>query len=235
MNRNLSIAGLLMGFAILVVGTRSADADVIYDGGSPLLSPAIAQGALFSDTGNFNFSNAADQFSLSAGLTTVRDIHWWGTYGETPGLDEFSIAIYNDNGGTVGSLASFVSITSLHRESTTTTINGRTMYAYDATVSAVTLAPSTTYWLAIQNTSGFTGNNAWAWVISANTGNARQYSSIDATWGNTTNKSLAFNLTNDIPEPSSSLLAATGLAALFFLRRRKSHASGKPGEPRFSI
>jgi hypothetical protein len=218
MKSRISI-GLLVLAAVACLPRIGLSA-VIYNNGSPLLFPAIAQGALFADTGS-PFNAAADDFSLAAGSNVIRDIHWWGTYGGTPS-DAFSINIYNNNAGTVGSLLTSVNVVSLVRTATGSTINDRAMYAYDAVVSDIVLTPATTYWLGISNTSGGSGSSAWAWVTSANSGNARQFSS--GIWGNSTNKALAFNLTNDVPEPSTYVLAAMGVAALLAFKRRKVSA-----------
>ncbi len=202
-----------------VAYSAPSSADVIYNNGSPLLAPAIAQGAMFADPGNPGFSEAADDFALPVGMNVIRDIHWWGTYGATPS-DDFTINIYDNNAGTVGTLNTAVNIVSLNRTNTGLTINGRAMYLYDAVVSDIALTPSTTYWLGISNDTGASGSSGWAWVIAANSGNSRQYSTTNAAWGNSNNKTLAFNLTNTIPEPSTYVLAGVGLAALAIVRRR---------------
>lgn len=209
-------------FMLCMLGAEPTRAAVIYDNGSPQLVPVPAQGALFADQGNGFFNAAADDFILPVGPGLIGDIHWWGTYGITPGADAFVINIYNDNAGTVGSLAAAVSVSSLTRTATTDTINGRTMYSYDAFITPIILTPLTTYWLGISNTSGGTGSSAWAWVQSANSGgNARQYSNSNGTWGNSTNKALAFNLTDTVPEPSTYALLLTGIAALTLVRSRR--------------
>lgn len=221
----LIVASVSSALLIVATGlTSSATAAVIFNNGSPQLIPVPAQGALFADPGNANYSGAADDFSLASGQNVIRDIHWWGTYGVTPS-DAFAINIYNDSAGTVGSLNTAVSISSLQRTDTGLTINGREMYLYDAVVSDITLTAGTTYWLGIANTSGGTGSNAWAWVDSANSGgNARQYSISNAAWGNSSGKSLAFNLTNTVvPEPSTFALILLGLMGVSFVALRKKN------------
>ncbi|MBX9791855.1 MAG: PEP-CTERM sorting domain-containing protein [Pirellulales bacterium] len=213
-----------MLLAIVAVSTwaTSAPAAVIYNNGAPQLVPVPAQGAPFADANLSSFTEVADNFSLKAGLNVIRDIHWWGVYGsgtKAPPADAFAIKIYNDNGGTPGTLNSVVSISSLNRTATASTITGLTMYQYDAVVTALTLPDSTTFWLGISDNSG---GNSWAWVQSANSGgNAWQYSASNGSFGRTT-KEVAFNLTNDIvPEPSTIALFISGLVGLTLMRWRR--------------
>ena len=108
------------------------------------------------------------------------------------------------------------------RTDTGLTNAGRQMYSYDAVVSDITLVAGTKYWLGISNTSGGAGSSGWAWVQSAITGSARQYNSSTSAWGNSTNKSLAFNLTNNIvPEPATVVLSAVGALGLLIAGRRR--------------
>lgn len=213
----------LVGLFLLTAA--SARADVIYTNGSPQLVPVQAQGALFADAGNPGFSAAADDFILQGGLNTIRDIHWWGVYSGTLVSDNFSINIYNNNAGTVGTLAAAVNIESLVKTNTGSTLSGLTLFSYDAVVSPITLQAGLTYWLGISNASGITNGNGWAWAESNTfSGSARQFSSNSGTWGNSVNDSLAFNLTNDIPEPSSVILAilgGLGLIAAGWMRRQR--------------
>lgn len=221
--RHLFAIPAVLLFAVI---STPASAAVIFNNGAPLVVPAIAQGALFADTGNANSSEVADDFTLLADLNVIRDIHWWGTYGGSPPAnDAFTIKIYNDNAGTVGTLNTTASLSSLVRTATSTTINERVMYSYDAVVSDITLTAGTKYWLGISNTSGLGGLQAWAWVVSANSGSGRTFSTSNGTW-TANNKSLAFNLTNTVvPEPATAVLAAIsllGLVAFKTVRRRNS-------------
>ncbi|MGA7794567.1 MAG: hypothetical protein WCA19_16145, partial [Candidatus Acidiferrales bacterium] len=38
---------------------------------------------------------AGAQFSLTAGLNVITDVHWWGSYYPSPFTDNFTINIYN--------------------------------------------------------------------------------------------------------------------------------------------
>ncbi len=204
-----------LGILVLALLTSRIDAAVIYDNGGPLLT--VAQGALFADE-SYIPREAADDFTLPAGFNVIREIHWWGTHQVTGG-DAFTIKIYDDAGGAPGGLVTTVSLLSLSRHATATTILGKTMHAYDAVVADVALTPLTAYWLGISNNSNLTTGGGWKWVISDDTGNARQYSQETNLW-EFRNKSLAFNLTN-VPEPSTYVMAAIGIVALLFARRRK--------------
>lgn len=215
-------AAVVLAFGLLGV-CHSTSAAVIFSNGTPQFSPVPAQGALFAEAGS-SFSEAADNFSLGAGQNVIRDVHWWGVYGTNvvnPPADNFAIRIYDNSAAAPGTLNTTANILSLTRTLQVSTITGLRLYLYDAVISPIALAPSTTYWLGLSNTSG----NNWAWVQSANSGgNAYQYSPSTGTFG-LRNKELAFNLTNDIvPEPSTTVLLIIGaltLAGGRLVRQRK--------------
>jgi len=87
--------------AFLAAGNASAG--VIYDNGGPNQSANQ-----LADT-TFFFTEAADEFSLVAGGTTIGDVHWWGgcavndggtltTGTDCPSPGAFTLSFYNDSG-----------------------------------------------------------------------------------------------------------------------------------------
>ncbi|MBX7166553.1 MAG: PEP-CTERM sorting domain-containing protein [Pirellulales bacterium] len=203
---------LVLGFLVMVL--PAARGAVIFNNGTPQLVPTPAQGALFADANHVSFTEAAENFSLGAGQNVIRDVHWWGIYntGTVPAADAFTIQVYNNNAAAPGTVNTTLNLLNLTRTATGTTFSGRMLYLYDAVVADVALTASTTYWLGISNNSG---GNDWAWAQSANSGgNAHQYSVANGSFFQS-NKSLAFNLTNEIvPEPTSLTLLSTGMALL---------------------
>ncbi len=79
---------------LAVVSASQASAGVIYDGGVTDFSGSHLSDFAF-------FQQAADDFILSEGASTITDVHWSGTYGEIPSLptDDFSIRIFEDSAG----------------------------------------------------------------------------------------------------------------------------------------
>lgn len=218
------VASAIVALALLG-GTESTRGEVIFDNGSPLLAPVPAQGALFADADNASYTSATDDFALSSGDgNRIYAITWWGVYGSgvaNPPTDDFQMKLYNYVTPTVSTNRN-VAILNLARTATTDTLNGLTVYRYDARVSNPFSIPyldvqtNVTYWLGISNDSG--GNN-WAWAQSQNSGgNAYQYSATSGTWG-ARNKELAFQLLT-IPEPASLLLAALAVGGFWAFRRR---------------
>jgi hypothetical protein len=219
--RTSSAALIAVGVALAIVGSHgSVRAAVIHDNGGPFIGLAAA--ASFADANNASFTEVADDFTLAAGLNTIRDIHWWGIYNTgiaNPPADGFTITIYDDSSGAPGAVNSAVNISSLVRTATADIVTDRTVYKYDAVVSDMTLTAGSTYWLGISNNSG---GNAWAWVQSNPfSGNLHQYSVANGSFSLRQDEA-AFNLTNDIvPEPSGIVLAGIAfLAAMWGWKRR---------------
>jgi hypothetical protein len=216
---------LAAAMGIPLFGTAvSATAAVIYDNGSP--------GGGFAQTSDRDFIDgieAADDFSLTAGHTTIQDIHWWGTYigSNTPqAVDSFTINIFDDASGKPGSLVATPTITNLTRTDTGTDFGSSDIFLYSAIVSDTPLAAGTTYWLSIVNDTTVDTDDNWAWVGTVGDLHSAIRVAPNTTWENSNTNDLAFNLTGDVttdgpvPEPSTLLLLAGGLVGVTAWRRR---------------
>jgi hypothetical protein len=178
---------------------------------------------------DFSFPNqAADDFLLQSGASTVTDVHWWGVYayGNTPELDNFTIRFYADAGGApaIVPLAEYA-VGNIGRVDTgLTAIPNQDVYVYSANIPSLILTANTTYWLSIVNDTAADLDDDWYWLwevggVSATRGQDGQaWSSGDVR--------LGFQLTNDalaLPEPAAWTLFAAGLAGLGLLARRRKH------------
>ncbi len=205
----------------LLFSILPATADVIYDNGVPDLTQAWA-----SDfDGNFSSSyfEQADDFQLQPGQTTITDVHWWGVYspGNTPGADDFTIRIFEDNGG-VPNLAPTHELTNLavSRADTGADLpNPLDVYAYSVDVTPITLSANTTYWISILNDTTSDIDDDWYWAQSNVNGNRETRNSDGQVWS-LGNGELAFYLTV-IPEPASMTLLGLGVAGLAIRMRRR--------------
>ncbi len=231
--KNLTL-GAVLGLAVLVGGAFAtpAQAVTIFDNGAPDLL-----GGLFSDFDQPQ--QAADDFQLQAGASTITDVHWYGLYAfdnTPPALDNFRIRIFGDNGGVP--LANFLHEVlvgnAVNRTATANQVFGFDVFSYDVlfTSTPIVLNPLTTYWLSIVNDTS-NENDVWVWASSSVVGgNAAFRVAGDGTpWlTDQDGRDLAFSLTNDglpnnpIPEPSTMLLLGTGLAGIVAWRARKQQA-----------
>lgn len=155
----------------------------------------------------------ADDFTLTAGNTTIRDVHWWGSTALVPG--DFTIKIYEDANGLPGALPIFdVAPTALSIVDTNVNnVLGFDVYYYSAVVEPIELSAETTYWLSVFH------SGVWLWSHDdAGTAAARF---LPGDWSSPPLR-LAFELTDDgqIPVPATLALLGIGLACLSIARRR---------------
>jgi hypothetical protein len=212
----------------LAIGVLSATplcAETIYHNGQPNLHV----GYPYSD---FTFgSQYADDFVLGKDASTIRDIHWFGSYGGgvAPDVDDFVINIYpHDEDRPPLDDYQMVNITAgpLRVEQTMPALLGP-LYRYSVVIDPVVLEPNARYWLSIVNT---TSSGDWLWAISA-TGNgesAWRPTSPAEDWRLIVGASadVCFELTNDgtlpsVPEPSAAYLAVFGAIGIWVWGTRR--------------
>ena len=206
---------------ILMIATSPLSASVIYDNGPVDLT----FNARLSDSDANNF--AADDFTLSSGANEIQDVHWWGAYiGDI--LDDFNILIYEDAGGSpttpIGSSAIYdENIGDVGRTDTGIDVSGFDVYEYWADISTFTATPDETYWLSIVNNGG--SSSSWYWSFDQPIGIGANGVSTEfgTSWINTGDR-RAFNLTNEVPEPTTLALFGIGLAGLGFARKKRKSA-----------
>lgn len=240
-------------FAVALSGMAgSTSAAIVYDNGTADLGDRLPGGRGAGYVSDFDLgTQAADDFTLGAGASTVTDIHWWGAYSPnpaTPPADDFTVRIFAQgtsglplvtplheiNAGSAGRTATGDQI----RVEQSSIIIGEPptydtfdVYKYWVDIAPLPLVAGTRYWLSVVNNTTANPDHDWMWVHSA-TGNATdnvfRFSDAEA-WFVSANSNarfdLAFNLTGDItgniPEPSTLAIFGLGLAGLGFMRRRK--------------
>ena len=226
--RSLRSNGLAMVVAVAVAGgfagTASAltNSKVIYDNGGPDQDNAFAS--------DFDFpEQAADEFVLLPGRSTVTDVHWWGAYGFADNLpdgdDDFTIRIFGDAGGapTDNPIHEFA-VGAVDRVDSGLDIASADIFEYWTFVPATQLTAGDTYWLSIVNNTP-SDSDDWFWANSSErTGDNSWFRVNDGdAWIASTafDKDLAFKLTGPIPEPVTAALGVLGLAGLSVATRRR--------------
>ena len=220
MTRNrvlIGLTALTMMLALLFDAPRAAAA-IIYDNGGPNTGAGGPITGVVSDEGGVE---AADDFVLATGQSTIRDIHWSGEYagGAPPATDSFTANIYSDASGAPDALVTAVAFGPISRVDAG--INSA-IFNFAATVSAVSLTAGTTYWLSILNQNDTV---SWLWTDNGATGNSRQRILPGEEWFIINDFGLTFSLTDDgaggqVPEPGTLMLLISGAIGLGWLRGR---------------
>ncbi len=209
-----AIASLVL---LTTVGPR-ASAQVVVDGGAP-------NGA--TGWNIYDDNRAATSFTIGSTIS-FDDIRFWGILPDVP---VYTPTIYweildQSVSGLPGTvvLSGNASATGVFRAAI---IAGLSSYQFDVAAGAQSLGPGS-YWLALHDgpvdASGFTGSTL-LWEST----DAGQYTlqtfTVTDDWDPIADEGLAFQLRNSsvavTPEPSTIVLAATGLLGIAGVRRRR--------------
>jgi hypothetical protein len=212
----------------LVIGVLSGTplcAGTVYNNGPPHLQIGYPHS-------DFTFgSQYADDFVLNKGASTIRGIHWFGSYGggTAPGADNFVINIYPDDEDRPP-LDDYltVNITAGPRRvrQGVSALPG-SLYRYSVVIDPVVLEPNTRHWLSIINTTT-SGDWLWASSVDGNGRSAWRPTSPAEDWRLIfgTNANVSFELTSDgtlpaVPEPGTMCLAVLGAIAIWVCGTRR--------------
>lgn len=219
MHRN-KIALAALAFSI------SAQAALIFDNGAPTTLGAR----------DISLFRSADDFTLASGQTVagIQFNYTWTNPAVSDPATNFSgtitYAIYDDSSGSIGSQVATGSVSGLASTFTGIIIpgsNAKINAVQLNLVSAVALGAGT-YWLELHEGPTVSTNDGTGigWVLSNNAGNAKQGLASNGVPTGSVNNELSFQLydtafgATGVPEPSSIVLIAAGLAALVGLRQR---------------
>jgi hypothetical protein len=222
----------LLAALVLIVSCPPANAAVVYDNGGPdpALGGALSDTAAGEPTGSRQFSG--DDFMFAGtGVTTVRDVHWYGQYllSNTPAIDTFTIQFFNfiPEAGFFSAVPFYTAVVGGGRTDTglNTTTGGFDIYAYSAVIPDVTFTNGQRYVLSIVNNTAPDLDDQWFWTRSLlTTLHFERFNETDP-WAVTGPGALAFQLTDDgaqgVPEPTSLAVLSFGLAGVVLVRRRR--------------
>lgn len=233
--KGLTLAGAVCAGLLLSVASASATSTLYTqpNGGS-----GNGYASQNDTNGLGNFATTYDNFTLhihfrpgspdapppSSGITTVQ---WFGQYFNPPtagAITAFTISFYADAGGVPGALVESDTIAGNANETLVGLAgDGLPLYSYSADIIAFAPIADTQYWMSIVPDLGFPPR--WGWS-SGTGGDGQGYQCFFGTCG-FIGDDLAFTLNGNIPpqvpEPSSSVLIATGLlGAAASIRRRFS-------------
>ncbi len=169
----------------------------------------------------------ADDFTFGT-AETVRSVTWRGMYystGTPQAVDNFTLVFYSDAGGNVGSvLGTFNVGNAVNRADTGLNfLPSIDFFEYSADLGSGLSLASGSYWLSVFNDTTVDPNDGWFWGTQPFGGNNRL--SISGGPFNPNGMVSYFVLdnanlsTNNVPEPSTLLLACIGLVGLGLRRR----------------
>jgi hypothetical protein len=208
-----------IGLLALLFSGLAQSQSVVYSSGSPNQSSLW-----YGDTANPPATWAATEFTLGS-AATIDQVSFWGGYTQlnaASASDKFTLGIYSDSGGSVGSLVATVSLGNAGETATKSYIQSSPEYAYNASFASIALG-SGSYFIALQRTAG-TGSGIWGWETANATANSLEaYQNAAGAWAYNPGVNLAFSLGSALSpasEASTLFLCLLGSLVLWPLARR---------------
>ncbi|MEM9940540.1 MAG: hypothetical protein AAF939_03045 [Planctomycetota bacterium] len=176
------------------------------------------------NTGYFNDAGTSgqrifDEFQLSAGANDFNRVIWTGVYATRNDVpDNFTMNIYDDNGGVPGNVVQSVAIGNQLIQTQTGTLNvggGFDIFTYEASFGNINLTADETYWISLVNDVG----EGWAWLTDTSQGTIA-YSPNGSNGMFNTQSAMDFQLVSTLPEPGSFVMLSLLLGPILARRRR---------------
>jgi hypothetical protein len=203
----------------LTINAITAQATIVYDGGSP-----IHQTGYFADT-DYYWTETATKNLISSTIT-FDGMNWWGAnQGNNETTSIFTLSIYDGSGDAPGALIASTMFNSFTADYVSHLGGYYDDYAYSGkfNIGAITLAPGT-YFFSLSN-NDLEPQNAWSWEeTSLGLSGGASYTQADGYW-QVTGANLAFQLTSSavasVPEPENFVLFIFGIVMLGIVSLRK--------------
>jgi hypothetical protein len=196
-------------FVVALAIGSFASADVIFNGGLP--NPMTGGGLSDLDSD----ARQGDDFTLTAGASTVTGVRWYGFYiSSPPAMDDFSIWIYETTVGAPNAMpAHMLSIVDVGR------MMESDYFVYEASFAPIALSPGMTYVISIFNNTPPGFDDDWSWYTS---GEGTGFGWLGDTLVEI-NRDFAFALLGPIvPAPSGVLMLAGAALAGYGVRSRRT-------------
>jgi hypothetical protein len=211
----LYFTGIL--FLLLLIISSKGQANVIYE----QLPGSNGQERISSTLnyyGGIPGYRSADDFLLPK-HAIITDVHWWGEFSlfVNPGGENFNFTFYDDNNGVPGDILQ-VSAGSLTEVPVNIVGFGPVIFYSSILDSPFKAKKDTKYWLSVFNNAS---DASWVWLSTENAGNNSRQGTISGSYWPVIQNDLTFQLTSNVPEPSTMLLLGSGLIGLAGYGRKK--------------
>ncbi len=206
---------VLLAFALPLLSTVSSHAATLYGQlPGPDSNTAYDSSSLnnFGDTPGYR---VADDFTLAT-TAPITDVHWWGFPSENATEDNqsapaFTFTFYTDASGLPGTPLASVSGSLSVEPYPFGPWWPEAQYYSSILDTPFSATAGTKYWVSIYNGAV---DASWLWIMAESAGNKATQTENGLPFDSANLPDMAFELTSKVPEASTLLLLASGLAGL---------------------